>query len=121
MTGSIVVDGPQIIRGLMKAVSRTRPDPERERLNVPVRRQDGLPRLDSRGLRLGARPSQICLGASYHGFQGEEGVGDLAMRSAGLRCIERLQGAQMQQRAAADRPDWRGAEYLASGAPWSAR
>ncbi len=36
-----------------------------------------------------------------HGVRPEQGLGNVTMASARLRCIERLQGVQMQQRCAA--------------------
>ena len=42
--------------------------------------------------------------ARAHGVRPKHGPGNVAMASSRLRCIERLQGAQMQHRRAARRP-----------------
>lgn len=62
-------------------------------------------------VRLGAPQQVPDLGAQFaigvpasRGFEPEQDLGNLAVRRTGLRAIERLQGAKMQQRGPGDRP-----------------
>ncbi len=51
-----------------------------------------------------------------HGVHAKQGPGNVTMPSARLRCIERLQGVQMQQRCAARRPRLRVGNFTAKHA-----